>query len=140
LGTPLEIPAWLHLILWPALIVWVVALRSARRSHRALRSAALGFALSVLCLGVDGATLAAAFTWPAPAANSFVFALLWLAALLSLSAYLILRAAGGGDDGGSEADLPEPPWWPEFERQFRDYARERPRAPSRTPRAPVGAS
>jgi hypothetical protein len=27
---------------------------------------------------------------------------------------------GGGDDPGP--DDPEPPWWPEFEREFRDYA------------------
>jgi hypothetical protein len=138
-GTPLEIPAWIHLVLWPLLIVWAVALRSARRGHRLLGSAGLGFALSGLCLGVDGATLTAAVTWPTPAADSFVFALLWLAALLSVSAYLVLRAPHGGDDGGSDGDAPEPPWWPEFERQFRDYTRAGPRTPARSPRAPVGA-
>jgi hypothetical protein len=137
--TPLEVPSWIHLVLWPALIVWAAALRSARRGHRLLGSAGLGFALSVLCLGVDGATLAAAVTWPTPAADSFVFALLWLAALLSVSAYLVLRAPHGGDDGGSEGDAPQPPWWPEFERQFRDYARAGPTTPARSPRTPVGA-
>ena len=137
-GTPLEVPAWIHLVLWPALIVWAAALRSARRGHRLLGSAGLGFALAALCLGVDGATLAAAVTWPTPAADSFVFALLWIAALFSVSAYLVLRAPDGGDDGGSEGDPPEPPWWPEFERQFRDYTRAGPRAPARSPRAPVG--
>jgi hypothetical protein len=139
-GTPLEVPAWLHLILWPVLIVWVVALGSARRSHGALSSAALGFALAVLCLGVDAATLFVAFTWPSSAANSFVFALLWVAALLSVSAYLVLRAPDDDDDGGSEGDAPEPPWWPEFEREFRDYTREGPRSPRRRPRTPVGTS
>ena len=138
-GTPLEVPAWIHLVLWPALIVWAAALRSARRGHRLLGSAGLGFALSALCLGVDGATLAAAVTWPTPAADSFVFALLWLAALLSVSAYLVLRAPDGGDGGGGEGDAPEPPWWPEFERQFRDYTRAAPRTPARRPRAPVDA-
>ena len=111
-GTPLEVPAWIHLVLWPALIVWAAALRSARRGHRLLGSAALGFALAALCLGVDGATLAAAVAWPTPAADSFVFGLLWIAALFSVSAYLILRAPDGGDDGGSEGGPPEPPWWP----------------------------
>jgi hypothetical protein len=31
---------------------------------------------------------------------------------------------GGGDDGGPSPDDPEPPWWPEFEREFRDHVRE----------------
>jgi hypothetical protein len=136
-GTPLEVPAWIHLVLWPGLIIWGVALRSARRNHRLLGSASLGFALSLLCFLVDGATLAAAVTWPTADANSFVFALLWLAVLFSVTAYLILRGPDGGDDGGSEPDAPEPPWWPEFERQFRDYTRAR-RRPPRAPRAPAG--
>jgi hypothetical protein len=139
-GAPLEVPAWVHLGLWPAAIVWAVALRSARRKHRLLSSVWLGFTLSLLCFLVDGATLAAAVAWPTPAANSFVFAMLWLAALFSVSAYLVLRAPDGGDDdGGSEADPPEPPWWPEFERQFRDYTGRGPRTPARNPRAPVRA-
>ncbi len=136
-GTPLEVPAWVHLVLWPAAIVWAVALRSARRDHRLLSSARLGFALSFLCFLVDGATLAVAIAWPTPAANSFVLAMLWLAVLFSVSAYLVLRAPDGGDDGGSEADPPEPPWWPDFERQLRDYTGGRPRTPARNPRAPV---
>ena len=28
---------------------------------------------------------------------------------------------GGGPGGGGPVD-PEPPWWPQFEREFRDYA------------------
>jgi len=139
-GPSLEIPGWIHAVLWPVLIVWVVALRSARRRHRTLRSAALGFALAVLCLGVDGATLAAALTRPGPAADPLVLALLWLAALLSVSAYLVLRAPGDDGGGGPGADVPEPPWWPDFERRFRDYARAKPRAPSPRPRAPLGMS
>ena len=99
-GTPLEVPAWVHLVLWPAVIVWAVTLRSARRGHRLLGSARLGFGLSFVCFLVDGATLAVAISWPTPAADSFVFGLLWIAALFSVSAYLILRAPDGGDDGG----------------------------------------
>ena len=137
-GTPLEVPVWVHLVLWPALIIWAVALRSARRDHRLLGSARLGFVLSIFCFLIDGATLAAAVAWPTPAANTFVLAMLWLAVLFSVSAYLVLRAPDGGDDGGSEGRAPEPPWWPEFERQFRDYTREGPRTPARSPRTPVG--
>jgi hypothetical protein len=138
-GAPLEVPSWIHLVLWPALIVWAAALRSARRGHRLLGSAGLGFALSVLCLAADGATLAAAVTWSTPDADSFVFALLWLAALLSISAYLVLRAPHDDDDGGSEAEPPEPPWWPQFEREFRDYTRAGPKIPAGRTRPPVGA-
>ena len=137
-GTPLEVPVWVHLVLWPALIIWAVALRSARRDHRLLGSARLGFALSIFCFLIDGATLAVAVAWPTPAANTFVLAMLWLAVLFSVSAYLVLRVPDGGDDGGSEGDAPEPPWWPEFERQFRDYTRGGPRTPARSPRTPVG--
>jgi hypothetical protein len=137
-GTPLEVPVWVHFGLWPALIIWAVALRSARRDHRLLGSARLGFALSICCFLVDGATLSVAVAWPTPAANSFVFAMLWLAVLFSVSAYLVLRAPDGGDDGGSEDESPEPPWWPEFERQFRDYTRGGPRTPPRSPRTPIG--
>jgi hypothetical protein len=137
-GTPLEVPVWVHFGLWPALIIWAVALRSARRDHRLLGSARLGFALSICCFLVDGATLSAAVAWPTPAANSFVLAMLWLAVLFSVSAYLVLRAPDGGDDGGSEDESPEPPWWPDFERQFRDYTRGGPRTPARSPRTPIG--
>lgn len=135
-GTPLEVPAWAHFVLWPALIVWVVALRAARRNHRWLSAAWLGFALAVICLLVDAATLASAVLWPTSTANSFVFAMLWFAVLLSVTAYLVLRGPDGDDDdGGSGPETPEPPWWPEFERQFRDYSR-RPRP--RPPRTPAG--
>jgi hypothetical protein len=137
-GTPLEVPVWVHFGLWPALIIWAVALRSARRDHRLLGSARLGFALSICCFLVDGATLSVAVAWPTPAANSFVLAMLWLAVLFSVSAYLVLRAPDGGDDGGSEDESPEPPWWPDFERQFRDYTRGGPRTPARSPRTPIG--
>jgi hypothetical protein len=123
---------WLHLLLWPALIGWVFALRSARKKHRWLRSGWVGFPLALLCFLVDAATLTAAFLWPSATA------MLWLAVLCSITAYLVLRRPDGGDDGGSGPEAPEPPWWPEFERQFRDYARKR-RPRSGAPRSPSGA-
>jgi hypothetical protein len=54
-----------------------------------------------------------------------------LCALLTLALSLItaplLRPRRGDDgDGGitppDDPDEPEPPWWPDFEREFRDYA------------------
>jgi hypothetical protein len=47
-----------------------------------------------------------------------------------LAAPLLRRRPDDGDDGGGGAPAPddgEPPWWPGFERDFRDYA-ERSRA------------
>jgi hypothetical protein len=38
------------------------------------------------------------------------------------------RGEDGGDDGGGGPRLPEdpePPWWPDFEREFREYADRR---------------
>jgi hypothetical protein len=56
---------------------------------------------------------------------------------LSLAAAPLLRPRGddGGDDGGGGTggdDFPpgDPPWWPRFEREFREYADRRPRVPS----------
>ena len=75
---------------------------------------ALG-AVAWLLLGVPGAML-----------------LFGLAAALSLGLALLaaplLRPRPPRDDGGTPraVDPPEPPWWPEFDRAFRDWAaRER---------------
>ena len=52
-------------------------------------------------------------------------------ALLTLGSFFLAaplmcpRRDDDGDDdgfGGSGPDEPEPPWWPQFEREFRDYA------------------
>ena len=52
-------------------------------------------------------------------------------ALLTLGIFLLAAPLmrpphddDGGDDGpgGGSPEDPEPPWWPEFEREFRDYA------------------
>jgi hypothetical protein len=52
-----------------------------------------------------------------------------LCALLSLvlsqvAAPLLRPRPPRGDDGGGAGEPPEPPppWWPEFEREFQDYA------------------
>src|SRR5215211_7179461 len=126
--TPADVPASLHLVLWPALIAWAVALIRLRRTHSQLRSVRLGFALVPASIIADGAAVAAAHVWATPAARPLVFALLWLAVLLSVTTYLVLRAPGERGDGGGSGDDggPEPPWWPEFERELRDYMRNVP--------------
>jgi hypothetical protein len=129
-GTPVDVPAWLHLALWPALALWVGV--CVWRRHRGTwpGSGRLGLALAPVCLLTDGAALWVSQTWPSRDSNSLVFALLWLALAVSLTAYLALSAPDDGDDGeGWEEDEPEPPWWPEFDREFREYARSRGPAP-----------
>jgi hypothetical protein len=141
-GTPFAIPLFVHLILWPALAAWTVFLIRRRRSRRWPCSGRLGIALAPACFFADAAALLAAVKWPSHESTSFVLTLLWLAALLSITSYFGLRTPddGGGDGGEPTDDLPEPPWWPDFERDLRNYERRGPQPPSRPPRIPTGAS
>ena len=50
------------------------------------------------------------------------------AVAFAVGAVLVLRADDRGDQSQSNDDLEPPPWWPEFERDIRAYARGRPRA------------
>ena len=138
-GTPVDVPPTLHLVLWPALVVWIAALTRLRHSEPRLRSARVGFALAPVSILSAGWAVAASHIWATPAARSLVFAFLWLAVLLSVTTYIVLRAPDdeGDDDPGLE---PDPPWWPEFERQLRDYQRQRPQRPSGGPRTPAGTA
>jgi hypothetical protein len=139
-GTPITIPLAVHLLLWPALVGWILLLVRRRRERAWPCSPRFGVALVPGCLFVDAAAILAAARWPSAASNSFILALLWLAVLFSVTAYFALRTRG--DDGGDDEpeDRPEPPWWPDFERQFRDYTRRGPQHPARPPKAPAGAS
>jgi hypothetical protein len=140
-GTPVDIPPFVHLILWPALLAWLSVLVHLRRTRRPLCPSGLAYALVPLTLLADASVLLASLAWPAPSSNSFVFGLLWVAVLLSLTTYFLIRATDDGDDGGTDDQpVPEPPWWPEFERGFREYAQERARTPSCGPRSPAGTS
>jgi hypothetical protein len=139
-GAPVDVPPSLHLVLWPALIVWIAALIRLRRSEPRLRSARLGFALVPVSILSAGWAVAASHIWATPAARSLVFAFLWLAVLLSVTTYLVLRAPDDRGDDGPGSEPPEPPWWPDFERQLRDYERQRPPRPSGGPRTPAGTA
>jgi hypothetical protein len=139
-GAPVDVPPSLHLVLWPALIVWIAAVITLRRSEPRLRSARLGFALVPVSILSAGWAVAASHIWATPAARSLVFAFLWLAVLLSVTTYLVLRAPDDDDGDGQDPAPPEPPWWPEFERQFRDYQRQGPPRRSGDPRTPAGTA
>ena len=143
-GTPITVPLVAHALMWPALIGWIVLLGRRRRTRSWPCSPRFGAALVPGCLFVDAGAVLAAARWPSAASNSFILALLWVAVLFSVTAYYALRTpddgGDGGDDGpGDPSDRPEPPWWPDFERQFRDYARRPPRKPARPPKTPAGA-
>jgi len=127
-----------HLAMWPLLVAWIVFLNRRRRDRSWPCSPRFGVALIPGCLFVDAGALMAAIRWPSTASNSFILALLWLAVLFSVTAFLALRSpsdGGGGGGDGAPQDGPEPPWWPDFERQFRDYTRGGPRKPARPPKA-----
>ena len=140
-GTPFSIPFFVHLILWPALFGWVVFLVRRRRSRGWPCSWRFGIALAPACLFADAAALLAAIKWPTRDSTSFVLTLLWLAALFSITSYFALRTPddGGGGEDGSDGELPDPPWWPDFERDLRDYMDRGPRTPPKPPRIPTGA-
>jgi hypothetical protein len=139
-GTPITIPLYAHVAMWGVLVAWTLLLIRRRRTRSWPCTPRFGAALVPGCVFVDAGALIAAVRWPSTASNSFILALLWLAMLFSVTAYLALRTpSDGGDDGGEDrpGDGPEPPWWPDFERQFRDYTRRGPRRPARPPKAPA---
>jgi hypothetical protein len=138
-GTPFSIPLFVHLALWPALVAWIAFLLRRRRTHKWPCSWRFGIALAPACFFADAAALLAAVKWPSQDSTSFVLGLLWLAALFSITSYFALRTPddGGGEGDGPDDGVPEPPWWPDFERDLRDYMRRGPRGPSRPPRIPT---
>jgi hypothetical protein len=58
-----------------------------------------------------------------------VFQVAFLLAVVGfgLGAILILATDDQTDEDWRAGDIEPPPWWPDFERDFRDYVRERPR-------------
>jgi hypothetical protein len=138
-GAPITIPLVAHALMWPALAAWIVLLVRRRRTRSWPCTPVFGAALVPGCLFVDAGAMLAAARWPTSASNSFILALLWLALLFSVTAYFALRAPG--DDGGDDDpdDSPEPPWWPDFERKFRDYMRGGPDGPT-APKTPAGTA
>jgi hypothetical protein len=136
-GTPVSIPPVVHLVLWPALVVWVVFLVGRRRRRAWPCSLRVGALLVPVSLLADAAAFTAEARWPYPEAAGFVFALVWLAVTLSITTFFALRSPDDGRGGGDGDSAPEPPWWPEFEREFRDYTGGGRRPP---PRAPAGVT
>jgi hypothetical protein len=123
------------------LVVWWFVLLGFRRRRAWLRSTPVAVGLVVTTIAADVSAVLATGRMSAAHGQSVAMGLLWIACLLSITTFLVLRAPddGGDDDGGSCRDEPpEPPWWPEFERGFRDYARRANRPSPRRPRRPTG--
>jgi hypothetical protein len=108
-------------------VIAVAAWRSPKpTSSRARRS--FGYVLIVVPLPL--AVALHLFVWPASALDRIAFVVGVIA--FGVGALLVLP---GGDEG-EQPDLPDDPdpapWWPDFEREFREYAQET-RAASRVP-------
>jgi hypothetical protein len=108
-------------------VIAVAARRSSKsRPSRARRS--FGYALVAVPLPL--AVALHLFLWPASILDRIAFVLGVVA--FAAGALLVLAS----DDGDEQPELPEDPgpapWWPDFERDFRAYARENVR-PSKVP-------
>jgi hypothetical protein len=80
----------------------------------------------------DGQTVAGSLTGQI-ALQGFVTLLLGIYPAL----YYIVRRGWDDDDRGDDPDQPDgPPWWPDFERQFRAYTQRR----QTKPRTPAGVA
>ena len=84
-------PLFVHLILWPALVVWTAFLLRRRRSRGWPCSWRFGIALAPACLFADAAALLAAIKWPSHDSTSFVLAA--PVARGAVQPHLLLRAA-----------------------------------------------
>lgn len=87
-----------------------------------MRASGAAISSAHLCLGLAGWLLLGVPPWFFGGC-----ALLTLGIFLLAAPLMRPRRDDDGDDGGggrdgSSPDDPEPPWWPEFERELRDYA------------------
>lgn len=114
-------------MLWIWLAAWLLYLGL---GERRVGSGRIAMALCWASFPVAACVFVVPEVRPDLAAGPEVRLLLWLGLALGLSGVLMWfrhRADDEhGDEGPETGEPPEPPWWPEFERDFRRYAR-RPR-------------
>jgi hypothetical protein len=94
----------------------------ARRSPKSSSSPARrSFGYALIAVPLPLAVALHLFVWPASALDRIAFVLGVIA--FGAGALIVLR----GDDEGEQPELPDDPdpapWWPDFEREFRKYAR-----------------
>jgi hypothetical protein len=116
-GANLGLVSALPLLL--GLSVLAVIAVGARRSPKSPARRSFGYALIAVPLPL--AVALHLFVWPASALDRITFVLGVVA--FGAGALLVLP----GDDEDEELELPDDPdpapWWPDFEREFRQYAR-----------------
>jgi hypothetical protein len=132
LPRPPQLPTWLEIVLWAILACWIVYLG---RWGSGIGSGGLAMSLCVASFPLTGAVVAATNAWPQPQAASFIHLIAWMAFAIGLSGvvmWLNHRSDDAGPDEGDDEERPEPdpPWWPDFERDFRSWA-SRPKPPAR---------
>jgi hypothetical protein len=112
------------------LSVLAVIAVAARRSPKSRSSARRSFGYALVAVPLPLAVALHLFLWPASILDRIAFVLGVVA--FAAGALLVLAS----DDGDEQPELPEDPgpapWWPDFERDFRAYARENVR-PSKVP-------
>src|SRR5436190_973490 len=92
---------------WVALAVWWIALTRFRRRRPWLRSLPLTVGLIVATLFADALVIVASSRMSAPGGRTLATFVLWVAAVLSVTTYAILRTPSGG--GGLGRDRLEGP-------------------------------
>jgi hypothetical protein len=124
----------LHLLsatpLFLGLSVLAVIAVGARRSPRSTSRARRSFGYALIAVPLPLAVALHLFLWPDPAVDQIAFVVGVVA--FGTGALLVLP----GDDEDDRPILPDDPdpapWWPDFERDFRAYARANARS-SRVP-------
>jgi hypothetical protein len=71
------------------------------------------------CLALSGAVLGVALVGRAPGWLTLLGGVSFLMSLL----VVVIAAYAEREDGRSETIAAEPPWWPQFERDFEEYVR-----------------
>jgi hypothetical protein len=109
------------------LSVLAVIAVGARRSPKSPARRSFGYALIAVPLPL--AVALHLFVWPGSALDRITFVL----GVVAFGAGALLVLSGDDEDEPELPDDPDPaPWWPDFEREFREYAQET-RAASRVP-------
>jgi MFS family permease len=104
-----------------ALVALISALAARRTPRRGERVRALGWVLvgvplpAAVCLHLAGVL--------SPNVDQIAF--LGSVAAFAVGAALLLGGAAEDEDDWREGGDDSPPWWPEFERELRDYERDR---------------
>jgi hypothetical protein len=110
------------LALFLGLSVLAVIAFGARRSPKSSSSPARrSFGYALIAVPLPLVVALHLFVWPASALDRIAFVLGVIA--FGAGALIVLP----GDDKGEQPELPDDPdpapWWPDFEREFREYAR-----------------